>query len=329
MVRAGERGYLAEEFFTRGLIGIGWNEVGDLTSASTIDAIRAAYTKAYPDAKLGKIGNAVAMIYKFRSVLKLSDHVVSYDPTDREYLVGRIVGDYLFKPGEITDYSHLRKVEWLGRISRDQLSVASRNTLGSTLALFSVPPDVWSDISARLHGGPPLEKPSPEQIEEEKEGFEESKEDTKGRAHELIKDKIIGLSSDEMEKFVAALLRAMGYRTRVTPKGPDRGLDVSASPDGLGFEEPHIKAEVKHRKGQIGAPEIRSFIGGLRNGNRGLYVSTGGYTKEAKYEAERSTIPVTWLDLDALAILVVDHYEKFDIEGRTLFPLVKIYWPIE
>lgn len=37
----------------------------------------------------------------------------------------------------------------------------------------------------------------------------------------------------------------------------------------------------------MGSPEIRSFSGGLRPSNKGLYASTG-YTKEAKYAAERS-----------------------------------------
>jgi restriction system protein len=89
-----------------------------------------------------------------------------------------------------------------------------------------------------------------------------------------------------MEELVAALLRAMGYKARVTPKGPDRGRDVVASPDGLGFQHPRVFAEVKHRpKDSMGAERIRSFLGGLREGDCGLYVSTGGYTKDAHYEA--------------------------------------------
>jgi restriction system protein len=34
------------------------------------------------------------------------------------------------------------------------------------------------------------------------------------------------------------------------------------------------------------------------------------------------------LTLDDLANLVVEHYELFDAEGRTLVPLVKVYWPV-
>lgn len=328
MVRAGERGYLADEFEQRGFISIGWPGVGDLTSAVTVNDIRAAYTKAYPDAKLGRIGNAVAMIHKFRSVLRPGDHVITYNPAQRKYLVGSIVGDYLFESGVIKDQPHLRKVEWLGPVSRDQLSVPSRNTLGSTLTLFSVPPDVWGDISEALRDDKTSGKPSEEQIEAESEGIEDSREDTEERARELIKDKLLRLNDSQMERLVAALLRAMGYKTRVTPKGPDRGVDVFASPDGLGLQEPRIKAEVKHRPNTtMGSQDLRSFIGGLRPGDRGLYVSTGGFTKDAKYEADRSNNPVTLLDLDELADLVVIHYERFDPEGRALISLVKVYWP--
>ena len=156
------------------------------------------------------------------------------------------------------------------------------------------------------------------------------KEETVEKAHELIKDKVLALSDEDAQRLVAAVLRAMGYRARVMPKGPDRGVDVRASPDGLGLEEPRIKAQVKHRsKAPMGSQEVRSFLGGLRSGDRALYVSTGGFTKDAKYDADRSNIPITLLNLDELATLIVSHYEAFDAEGRVLLPLTRVYWPVE
>jgi len=145
----------------------------------------------------------------------------------------------------------------------------------------------------------------------------------------LIKDKVAALLPEEMEELVASILRAMGYKAKVSPKGPDRGVDVIASPDGLGLTQPRIKAEVKHRDGSMGAPAIRGFIGALRDGDSGLFVSTGGFTREARYEADRSTFPLTLVDLDDLADLIVSHYESFDLEGRALVPLVRIYWPVD
>jgi restriction system protein len=163
-----------------------------------------------------------------------------------------------------------------------------------------------------------------------KEELEQLKEDVIGRAHELIKDKILKLNDEELELLVAAVLRAMGYKARVTPKGPDRGVDVIASPDGLGLEEPPIKAEVKHRpKTQMGAQQIRGFPSGLRQGDRALHVSIGGFSKDAAYEADRSNIPITLPTLDDLASLVVTHYETFDMDGKVLIPLTRLYWPVD
>ena len=59
--------------------------------------------------------------------------------------------------------------------------------------------------------------------------------------------RIIRLQWDQVQELcAAAFVRAMGYRTTVSPRGADRGVDVFASPDGLGLEEPRIFVEVKH-----------------------------------------------------------------------------------
>ena len=123
------------------------------------------------------------------------------------------------------------------------------------------------------------------------------------------------------------VLRSMGYKTSMTRKGSDGGRDIIASPDGLGLESPRIVIEVKHRKGAMGAPALRSFIGGLRSTDSGLYISTSGFTKEAMYEADRAVMPVKLLDLDQFVRLLVDNYDSADMETRTILPLVRIYWP--
>lgn len=327
MVRAGEGAYLIEEF-EKGYVAIGWNDLGDLTDTSNQDQIKRKYMETYPGEHSSKAGNAAAMIFKFRHVLGQGIRVLTYNPESRTYLVGEIVGDYQFGFDVVRDYAHFRKVQWVGRVSRDQLKVSSRNSLGSTLTLFMVNDETIADIDSVLSGNINAE-PSIS-ISEEREELGQLKEDTASRAHELIKDRILALSPDDMEELVAALLRAMGYKAKVMPKGPDRGVDVLASPDGLGLESPRIKAEVKHRpNSQMGSQDIRSFLGGLREGDRALYVSTGGFSKDAKYEADRSNIPLTLLGLDELTSLVVNYYESFDLEGRVLIPLVKIYWPTE
>lgn len=324
MVRA-SGGELVDDF-REGIVAIGWADVGDLTRATTQDAIWKLYDAAYPDHTPPRAANDVAILHKFRSVIRVEDTVVSYDPGTRQYLVGEIRSDYLFDPHKLEDYPHIRKVEWGKPVSRDDLSKHSRNSLGSTLTLFAIADDVWQDIEKARKGKP--KPPDEAELAAEAQELGQTKEDVRQTALENIKDKISRFSDEDLETLAAALLRAMGYKTRISPRGPDRGVDVMASPDGLGLEQPRIKVEVKHRpRSQMGAQDIRSFLGALREGDRGLYVSTGGFTREAKYEADRSTVPVALLDLDDLANLIVQHYETFDIEARTLLPLIKVYWP--
>ncbi|MCA1765562.1 MAG: restriction endonuclease, partial [Desulfobulbaceae bacterium] len=321
LVRAGEGGRLFEEF-AKGYIGIGYNEMGDMSDVTDLEDIRTRYLESYPDVKPRAVGNQVAMFYKFRSVFAIGDKVITYDTKKRELLIGTIQSDYLYKPGVVGDYPNIRKVKWEAKVSRDDLTISSRNSLGCITTLFSVDPVVWQEIESVLAGNKPIASTEPSTSEET--DLEEIRKELAEKAHEFIKDKILALDSDEMEELVAAILRGMGYQSRVSPKGPDRGIDVMASPDGLGLEEPRIKAEVKHRQAAMGSKQIRSFLGGLREGDRALYISTGGFSKDAKYEADRSNIPLTLLDLDDLASLVVTHYEKFDLEGRALIPLVRV-----
>jgi restriction system protein len=147
---------------------------------------------------------------------------------------------------------------------------------------------------------------------------------------EWLRVSILAIGPRELEELTAALLRAtLKYNTWISPPGGDRGVDVLATEDALGVFGPKIKVQVKHRPNRrMSAPEIRELIGALRPGDQGLCVSTGGFSREAGYEAVRSQIPIRLIDLDELEDLILKHYDKFDPDGRAVLPLQKIYWPV-
>lgn len=328
MIRAGRGGKFIEDF-EKGYAAIGWSEMGDLSAFKTAEQVRDRYIEVYGNDKPSRTSNAVSMLVKFRDVIKEGDVILSYSSESREYLYGIDKGKYSYQHDFVGTFGHIREVEWKGKVSRDALSQKAKNQLGSVLTMFKVSDEVIEEFKAVLAGKKPAPKAEEVETDVESEDVPVTKDDTVNQSHELIKDKVIALSPEDMEELTAAILRAMGYKAKVSPKGPDRGVDVVASPDGLGLQTPRIKAEVKHRGGSMGAPAIRGFIGALREGDSGLFVSTGGFTKEARYEAERSTLPLTLVDLDDLADLIVTHYETFDLEGRALIPLVRIYWPLD
>ena len=118
-------------------------------------------------------------------------------------------------------------------------------------------------------------------------------------------------------------------RTKVSRPGPDKGIDIVAHPDPLGLETPLVKVQAKHTRATICAPDLRGFLGTLRGDDKGLFVSTGGFTQEAWREPDKSGKTVTLLDRDGFIELLIEHYEKLEPEFQAMIPLRKLYIPVE
>jgi restriction system protein len=327
MIR-GDGGRLYDNFKEEGVVAIGWSELADAKPGMTRAELASMYQKKRPEFKSSTIISGASQVWRFLNEMQQGDLVVTYDPSLREYLVGKIDGPaFVASDAAVDGMSILRKVAWHGAVNRDSLSVKAKNSLGSTLTVFMVPASVATELAGVVRGAK-VDKET--DIEDEGLGHDSKEllQDLEGRALEFTKDRVSKLDWDEMQELVAGILRAIGYKTRIARSGPDRGADIVASPDGLGFEMPRIVVEVKHRQGQIGSKEVRSFLGGRHKDDRGLYVSTGGYSKDSRYEADRAGIPLTLWDLDDLVRNLVENYEKLDSEIKQLVALKRVYWPV-
>lgn len=322
MIRAGRGGIYAADWLNRELVGIGWDFGATDIASMSREQIRSGYAIKHPNDSKNKLAAAVGQIYRFAHDMEQGSTVVMYDPATRLYHIGIIAGPC--KPAtDIEEATFTRAVKWKQTAQRDALTTSSKNSLGGIQTIFSISDEVVADLKSASKS----ETSSQPDETEDDAADDDARAATYDNGIELIKDRVNQVGWEDMERLVAGLLKAMGYCARVTPKGPDGGHDVVASPDALGLESPRIVAEVKHRKGAMGAPAVRSFIGGLRAGDRGLYVSTGGFTKEARYEADRATIPIRLLDLDSFVRHYVEAYDKADEETRSILPLTRIWWP--
>ena len=328
MVRAGRDSAFIDEFLERKMIAIGWALTGDLTQVHGRDNISKLLKEAYPEYTTIQLAINTGQVFRFRDEITSGCHVITYDSGKRLYHVGRVVGEYAYQPNAHEELRHTRSVEWLRQIPRDRLSAQTKNSLGSIATVFSLTGTQAAEIDFYLEGKPEITPATSALVDDSQdEELVEVRRDTEQRALEFLQDRLARLTWDEMQELVAGLLRAMGYKTRISPPGPDRGRDIIASPDGFGFQAPRIIVEVKHRKETMGAPEVRAFAGGLRHDSAGLYVSSGGFTREARYEADRANHHVALMDAADLGKAVIDHYDRMDTETRTLIPLKKIYWP--
>lgn len=324
MVR-GEAGSLYDSFREREVAAIGWSRLAAHAKPGVgRKQLIALYQSVEPQMKQGTVISGASQVWRFVNEIQDGDWVVTYSPANRLYMVGNVKGaaEYHSEWAE-QGMSLVRKVQWQQQeLPRDNLGISTKNSLGSTLTLFKVPSSAAADVIAALKGNP-----VPQVEDEAEESIADPLANIESQALERIKDQVSELDWDEMQHLVAGILRAMGYKTQVSPPGSDRGKDIVASPDGFGFEHPRIVVEVKHRKGQMGSQDIRSFLGGRHKDDRGLYVSTGGFSKDAQYEADRASIPLAMWTVDHVVRALIEHYDATDAETKRIVPLKRLYWP--
>lgn len=154
--------------------------------------------------------------------------------------------------------------------------------------------------------------------------YEEAEEQAWGQieAHLAVMDPY------EFQKLVADLLKAMGYYpTWVAPPGPDGGLDIIAYPDPLGTRPPRIKVQVKRQQQRITTDGVRSFIALVNEDDAGLFVSLGGFTRDAEdFARSQERRKITLIDLERLVDLWVEFYVKLENLARERLPLTPIYF---
>ncbi|MCK9276354.1 MAG: Mrr restriction system protein [Syntrophales bacterium] len=143
-----------------------------------------------------------------------------------------------------------------------------------------------------------------------------------------IENFLEGMSPYDFQELVAGLLRGMGYYVDwISPPGPDRGIDIVAHTDPLGVKGPRIKVQVKRRADKITVDGIRGFMALLGDSDVGLFVCTGGFTRDAEEEARRQEKRrIMLLDLKKLFDLWTEHYNRIPEAQRQLLPLRPVYY---
>jgi len=153
-------------------------------------------------------------------------------------------------------------------------------------------------------------------------------EESEERAWVEIEAYLAAMNPYDFQNLVAGLLRGMGYHVSwVAPPGPDRGIDVIAHADPLGVTGPRVKVQVKRRADRVPVGEIRSFMAMLSEGDVGLFVASGGFTKDAEDEARyQERRRVTLIDLKRLFDLWVEHYSRIPEVSRRLLSLRPVHF---
>lgn len=326
MVRAGDDNELIDPFVAKRAVGVGWGEVPELSTAEDWDSLLAVVRAALPDRSTRSAGIVAGQLHRLRVEMNPGDLVLSFRKETREYLVGTISSPYEYDANVFgATYPHIRRVNWdPRRLPRDRLPREVRNSLGSTLTVFNITPHLEA-IRAALDPS----KGVPDAVEATVAAEPPYDEEVAKTSRELITDILARIDPYDFQDLVAAVLRAMGYKTRVSPRGSDRGVDIRASPDSLLLSDPAVRVQVKHRESAATGPEIQQFESAIGANGRGLFVSTGGFSKDAKMHADRAHRPMTLVDDEQFIDLLTSHYERLDPEFQRMIPLRKLWVPVK
>jgi len=130
--------------------------------------------------------------------------------------------------------------------------------------------------------------------------------------HSLI-DRVRECHPSFFEKLVVDLLIAMGYgcddkSSQVIGKSHDGGIDGIISEDKLGLNLIYIQAKRYSEGNNVGRPEIQRFIGAMQKAEKGVFITTSKFTKEALEFANAETRKhIKLVDGDSLVDLMIKH----------------------
>lgn len=321
-IHAGRSGEADDLFLGKRLIGLGWEAVGDLSKLdATRDAFKAAVERTYPHKKAGAIPNNAGQLYRLVHDMAEGDYVVYPSKRDRMVHIGCVTGPYRHETADGSIYPQRRPVEWLKSVARSRFSQGALYEIGSAMSLFRVKTYAHEFLDALGDSSPkPVAAEEDETVSVVAANIEETTSDF------VLKRLAEELKGHPFSHFVGHLLNAMGYRTRVSPEGPDGGIDIIAHKDELGFEPPIIKVQVKSSEGSIGDPALSSLYGKVGPKEFGLLVTLGTVTAPAKAFA-RSRENLRIIEGADLVELIYEHYEQFDSEYKSIIPLRRVYVP--
>ena len=107
-----------------------------------------------------------------------------------------------------------------------------------------------------------------------------------------ILDHILDCHPSFFEQLVVNLLLEMGYGSdelsgRVLGKSHDGGIDGVIYEDKLGLSKIYIQAKRNDSGNTIGRPLLQAFVGAMQDVQKGVFITTSSFTKEARNYAEK------------------------------------------
>lgn len=342
LVRGSKNPGFEQWMLESGYTAVDFREVGDLSVAADLPAVRTLLAPLMPDRSEKTVGNYAAQLNAFANRISIGDTVVLPLRSVRRLAFGVVTGEYSYLEGEGV-LNHRRTVEW----KRSDVARTSINQdLLFSLGAFSTVVQISrNDAAYRLHTvmngaetdpgarpGVSLALPIAEDdVLDTDEALASDGQDilrySRDRILTLFKERFAGHA---LQDLVAEILRAEGMTCKVPPKGADGGIDIIAGSGVLGISAPTIIVQVKSQPSRVGS-EVLDQLGGVvgqHQADHGLLVAMGGLTSQAQSKVDAQRLRVAVWDAEELADRLLKHYQVMPDTIKDAIPLRRA-WVID
>lgn len=201
----------------------------------------------------------------------------------------------------------------MGALANASRGVWQTTSLGLELSEVEIEP-LWREYMAKHRAERATKRL---QAASESTDADEDVADTEDWKEKLL-EHMLAMSASGFERLAQRLLRAAGFiNTTVTGRSGDGGID------GVGVYRLSLVSfpvffQCKRYKGTVGPDKVRDFRGAMAGrGDKGLLITTGAFTREAKSEATRDGAPpIDLIDGEQLCELLKKHQLGVRTEER-------------
>ena len=327
VVKGGKTGERELRMLEQSVVGIGWEEVPDLMTLSSREQVTDAVREGYPDAKEATVYNYVGQLWAFSRTMQPGDFVVVPLKTRGAITFGEITSSYEYRSDLGPDMLHTRRVKWLRTdIPRTAFDSDLLYTFGSAMTVCrAVRNNAEARTKALALNEPRVATRKPADIgTEPDEAPLDIEQAAKDEVLQFLSSKFRG---HDLARLIDAILQGQGMTTKMSPPGPDGGVDILAGSGPLGFEPPRICIQVKSSDSPVDVTVFRSLVGSMQavSAEYGLLACWGGFKKTVYQEAQNAHFKVRLWDATDILSGIFEYYDKLPATLRTDLPLKRIW----
>ncbi len=321
LVRAGKLGEYDDWAIEHNRIAIGWRRMPDLTALEDRARTEAAFRRVYPEVRESRAKSHAGQLHTFAHRMGIGDLAILPIGSRSTIAIGEITGPYTYTDSAGDEPRHTRSIEWRRpEIPRSAFDDDLLYSFGAMLTVYRVQRhDAERRIRAMLAAGAPQREPA--SPEEPTIDLEQTARD------QLVRFVASRFHGHALAGLVNHLLRAEGYLTRMSPPGPDGGVDILAGSGRMGFDHPRLCVQVKSGTTPVGVKVFRELRGTMQqfHADQGLLVSWGGFRATVRTEAASSFFTVRLWDARDILDALFAAYDRLPDSVQTELPLKRIW----